>query len=80
MKAVPMLDRLAGDINNEKDVRKIWCFGPDINSPNIMIDCTKDSIVARFQWASNERVLCDENLCAVKFNLDDVALQADFSS
>ena len=45
-----------------------------------MIDCTKDSIVARFQWASNEGALCDENLCAVKFNLDDIALQADFSS
>jgi len=41
MKAVPMLDRLAGDINDEKDVRKIWCFGPDTNGPNIMIICTK---------------------------------------
>ena len=21
--------------------RKIWCFGPDTNGPNLMIDCSK---------------------------------------
>ena len=43
--------------------RKIWCFGPDTNGPNILVDCTKgvqylneikDSVVAGFQWASKE--------------------------
>merc|ERR1712173_23330 len=41
------------------EARKIWCFGPDTNGPNLMIDCTKgvqylneikDSVVAGFQW------------------------------
>jgi elongation factor 2 len=43
--------------------RKIWCFGPDTNGPNILVDCTKgvqylneikDSVVAGFQWATKE--------------------------
>ena len=21
--------------------RKIWCFGPDTNGPNLLIDCSK---------------------------------------
>eukprot|EP00092_Neocalanus_flemingeri_P022538 GFUD01024440.1.p1 GENE.GFUD01024440.1~~GFUD01024440.1.p1 ORF type:complete len:895 (+),score=199.65 GFUD01024440.1:120-2687(+) len=109
MKAVPMPDGLAEDIDDGKvnprddfkirgryladtyeyditEARKIWCFGPDTNGPNLMIDCTKgvqylneikDSVVAGFQWASKEGVLCDENLRAARFNLYDVALHAD---
>merc|ERR1719153_486077 len=54
--------------------------------PNILVDCTKgvqylneikDSVVAGFQWASKEGVLCDENLRSVRFNIYDVALHAD---
>merc|ERR1711874_30344 len=68
------------------EARKIWCFGPDTNGPNLLMDCTKgvqylneikDSCVAGFQWASKEGVLCDENLRSVRFNLYDVALHAD---
>merc|ERR1712240_133492 len=68
------------------EARKIWCFGPETNGPNIMVDCTKgvqylneikDSVVAGFQWASKEGVLCDENMRSVRFNLYDVALHAD---
>jgi len=109
MKAVPMPDGLAEDIDKgevsarddfktrgryladtyEYDIteaRKIWCFGPDTNGPNILVDCTKgvqylneikDSVVAGFQWASKEGVLCDENLRAVRFNIYDVTLHAD---
>merc|ERR1711923_235591 len=109
MKAVPMPDGLAEDIDDGKvnprddfkirgryladtyeyditEARKIWCFGPDTNGPNLMIDCTKgvqylneikDSVVAGFQWASKEGVLCDENMRAIRFNLYDVALHAD---
>jgi len=45
------------------EARKIWCFGPDTNGPNMLVDCTKgvqylseikDSVVAGFQWASKE--------------------------
>jgi len=109
MRAVPMPDGLAEDIDNgecgarddfktrgrfladkyEYDVteaRKIWCFGPDTNGPNILVDCTKgvqylneikDSVVAGFQWATKEGVLCDENLRATRFNIYDVTLHAD---
>lgn len=109
MKAVPMPDGLAEDIDNGEvnprddfkirgryladkydyditEARKIWCFGPDTNGPNILVDCTKgvqylneikDSVVAGFQWASKEGVLCDENLRAVRFNIYDVTLHAD---
>merc|ERR1712106_9632 len=109
MKAVPMPDGLAEDIDDGKvnprddfkvrgryladtyeyditEARKIWCFGPDTNGPNLMIDCTKgvqylneikDSVVAGFQWASKEGILCDENMRASRLNIYDVALHAD---
>jgi elongation factor 2 len=68
------------------EARKIWCFGPDTNGPNLMVDCSKgvqylneikDSVVAGFQWATKEGVLCDENLRGVRFNIYDVTLHAD---
>jgi len=75
--------------NFEMDVgeaRKIWCFGPEGTGPNLLIDCTKavqylneikDSVVAGFQWASKEGVLCEENMRGVRFNIYDVTLHAD---
>ena len=89
MRAVPMPDGLAEDIDNgevsnkqdfkirgryladkyEYDIteaRKIWCFGPDTQGPNLMIDATKgvqylneikDSVVAGFQWATKEVII-----------------------
>lgn len=71
------------DVN---EARKIWCFGPDGTGPNIMVDVTKgvqylneikDSVVAGFQWATKEGVLCDENMRGVRFDLHDVTLHAD---
>jgi len=68
------------------EARKIWCFGPDTNGPNLMIDCSKgvqylneikDSVIAGFQWATKEGVMCDENLRSVRFNIYDVTLHAD---
>lgn len=68
------------------EARKIWCFGPEGTGPNLMMDCSKgvqylneikDSVVAGFQWASKEGVLCDENMRAVRFNIYDVTLHAD---
>jgi len=68
------------------EARKIWCFGPDSNGPNVVVDATKgvqflneikDSVVAGFQWASKEGVLCEENLRGVRFDIKDVALHAD---
>merc|ERR1712168_441682 len=68
---------------NVDEARKIWCFGPEGTGPNIVIDATKgvqylneikDSVVAGFQWASKEGVLCDENMRGVRFNVLDVTL------
>jgi len=68
------------------EARKIWCFGPDTNGPNLMIDCSKgvqylneikDSVVAGFQWATKEGCLCDENMRNCRFNIYDVTLHAD---
>ncbi|KAK2164859.1 hypothetical protein LSH36_58g18051 [Paralvinella palmiformis] len=68
------------------EARKIWCFGPDGTGPNMVVDCTKgvqylndikDSVVAGFQWASKEGVLCEENMRGIRFNILDVTLHAD---
>jgi len=75
--------------NFEMDVgeaRKIWCFGPEGTGPNLLIDCTKavqylneikDSVIAGFQWATKEGVLCEENMRGARFNIHDVTLHAD---
>jgi len=68
------------------EARKIWCFGPDGTGPNIICDVSKgvqylneikDSVVAGFQWASKEGVMCDENMRGIRFNVHDVTLHAD---
>lgn len=54
--------------------KKIWCFGPDTQGPNLLVDATKavaylneikDSAVAAFQWASKEGPLTEENMRSV---------------
>jgi len=76
-------EKYGWDIN---DCRKIWCFGPDVTGPNFVIDASKgvqylheikDSVVAGFQWASKEGVLCDENMRGCRFDIHDVTLHAD---
>jgi len=78
-----LADKFEFDIT---EARKIWCFGPDTNGPNLMMDVTKgvqylneikDSVVAGFQWATKEGVMCDENLRGVRFNIHDVTLHTD---
>lgn len=68
------------------EARKIWCFGPEGTGPNLLVDVTKgvqylneikDSVVAGFQWATKEGVLCDENVRGVRFDIHDVTLHAD---
>ncbi|KAG1683494.1 Elongation factor 2 [Nymphon striatum] len=68
------------------EARKIWCFGPEGTGPNLLIDCTKgvqylneikDSVVAGFQWATKEGVLCEENVRSVRYNIYDVTLHTD---
>jgi len=68
------------------DARKIWAFGPEGTGPNLLVDVSKgvqylneikDSVVAGFQWATKESVLCEENMRSVRFNIHDVTLHAD---
>ncbi|WPG97542.1 Hypothetical protein R9X50_00031900 [Acrodontium crateriforme] len=68
------------------DARKIWCFGPDTNGPNLLVDQTKavqylneikDSVVSGFQWATKEGPVAEEPMRAVRFNIMDVTLHAD---
>merc|ERR1712176_1141070 len=78
-----MSEKYEWDVN---DCRKIWCFGPDQNGANMVIDVTKgvqflneikDSVKACFDWATKEGVLCDENMRGIRFDLHDVTLHAD---
>ncbi|KAN0104421.1 P-loop containing nucleoside triphosphate hydrolase protein [Hyaloscypha variabilis] len=68
------------------DARKIWCFGPDTNGANLLVDQTKavqylneikDSVVSGFQWASREGPICEEPMRSCRFNIMDVTLHAD---
>jgi elongation factor 2 len=68
------------------DSRKVWCFGPEGNGANLLVDVTKgvqymneikDSCVAAFNWATKEGPICDENVRGVRFNIHDVVLHTD---
>jgi len=78
---------LAEEFGWDKDLaKKIWCFGPDTTGPNMVVDMCKgvqylneikDSVVAAFQWATKEGVLCEENMRGIAFEVCDVVLHAD---
>lgn len=78
---------LAENFGWDKDLsKKIWCFGPDVTGPNIIVDVTKgvqylseikDSCVAAFQWATKEGVLAEENMRGISFEVHDVVLHTD---
>jgi elongation factor 2 len=68
------------------DTRKIWCFGPEVTGPNMVVEVAKgvqylneiqDHVVSGFQWASKEGVLCEEHMRGCRFDMHDVTLHAD---
>ncbi|KAK7757724.1 translation elongation factor 2 [Diatrype stigma] len=78
-----MADDFGWDVT---DARKIWCFGPDTNGANLLVDQTKavqylneikDSVVSGFQWATREGPIAEEPMRSVRWNLLDVTLHAD---
>lgn len=78
-----LADNHGWDVN---EARKIWCFGPDTHGPNVVVDVSKgvqylneiqDSVVAAFQWATKEGVLCEENMRGIRFDIHDVTLHTD---
>jgi len=81
--AKPLVETYGFDQN---EARKVWAFGPFVEGPNFLIDCTKavqylneikDHVVSGFTWATESGVLCEENMRGIRFNLYDVVLHAD---
>jgi len=71
---------------DKTDTTKIWCYGPNADGPNMLVETAKgvqflneikDSYEAAFQWATKEGVLCDENMRGIRFNIYDVTLHTD---
>ncbi|KAF1345235.1 P-loop containing nucleoside triphosphate hydrolase protein [Delphinella strobiligena] len=83
LRARYMADEHGWDVT---DARKVWCFGPDTNGANLLVDQTKavqylneikDSVVSGFQWATKEGPVAEEPMRSIRFNIMDVTLHAD---
>jgi elongation factor 2 len=71
---------------DDTDARKIWCWGPETDGANVVVDKTvavqylleiKEHVASAFQWITKEGPLCEENMRAIRFNLVDVTMHAD---
>merc|ERR1712061_114218 len=71
---------------DENAARKIWCWGPETDGANVVVDQTsavqylveiKEHVNSAFQWATKEGPLCDENMRGIRLNIMDVTLHAD---
>jgi U5 small nuclear ribonucleoprotein component len=70
--------------------RSVWAFGPEEDSPNILLNNTlpsevnqslltsvKDNIVQGFRWGAREGPLCDEPIRNVKFRVLDANVASE---
>jgi elongation factor 2 len=71
---------------DENAARKIWCWGPETEGANLVVDQTsavqyiieiKEHVNSAFQWTAKEGPLCEENMRGIRFNIMDVTLHAD---
>merc|ERR1719323_2585125 len=71
---------------SDNDARKIWCYGPETEGANVVVDTTqaiqylneiKEHVNSAFQWATKEGPLCEENMRGIRFNIMDVTLHTD---
>merc|ERR1712137_1010613 len=71
---------------DENAARKVWCWGPETEGANIVVDVTqavqyiietKEHVTSAFQWATKEGPLCEENMRGIRFNITDMVLHAD---
>jgi len=71
---------------NENDARKIWCWGPETEGANLIVEQTtavqylieiKEHVNSAFQWTAKEGPLCEENMRGIRFNIMDVTLHTD---
>jgi len=83
VRAKSLAEKFAWDAT---DAKKIWCFGPNLNGPNVLVDQTKsvaylhevkDSVIQGFQWATKQGVLSEENMRATRINLLDMTIHQD---
>merc|ERR1712232_2211 len=74
------------DWDKDTATRKIWCWGPETDGPNLVVDQTqavqylieiKEHVNSAFQWTAKEGPLCEENMRGIRFNLMDVTLHTD---
>merc|ERR1711975_118591 len=71
---------------DDTDARKIWCWGPETEGANVVVDKTvavqylleiKEHVASAFQWITKEGPLAEENMRSCRFNLMDVTMHAD---
>jgi len=71
---------------DENHARKIWCYGPETDGANLVVDDTtavqylieiKEHVNSAFQWCTKEGPLCEENMRGIRFNIVDVTMHAD---
>merc|ERR1712226_1305672 len=71
---------------DEGAARKIWCWGPETEGANVVVDTTqavqylieiKEHVNSAFQWTTKEGPLCEENMRGIRFNIMDVTLHTD---
>merc|ERR1712203_401998 len=82
--ASPISEELSAEIENA--ARKIWCWGPETDGANIVVDLTqgvqymneiKEHVNSAFQWTTKEGPLCEENMRGIRFDIMDVTMHAD---
>merc|ERR1711920_419643 len=88
--AEPMSDELCAAIDDAKErakfmrekfdwdenaARKIWCWGPETEGANVVVDQTqgvqylieiKEHVNSAFQWTAKEGPLCEENMRGIR--------------
>merc|ERR1711971_363711 len=71
---------------DENAARKIWCWGPETDGPNLVVDTTqgvqyineiKEHVNSAFQRTTKEGPLCEENMRGIRYDIQDVTLHAD---
>merc|ERR1712232_1459456 len=71
---------------DDNEARKIWCWGPETEGANIVVDVTtgvqyineiKEHVNSAFQWATKEGPLAEENMRGIRYNVQDVTLHTD---
>jgi len=71
---------------SDNDARKIWCWGPETDGANVVVDSTtaiqylleiKEHVTSAFQWTTKEGPLCEENMRGIRFNIMDCTLHTD---